>query len=91
MTRALVIARKTLPPAEPMRVYPTPVTLKGELTDEPPERASGLGTMLAYILAALIVIAIQPVIVGTREAVRPQVVKAVALALPSTPQERSAP
>ena len=91
MTRALVPARKTQLPAEPMRVYPTPIILKGELTDEPPEAYAGVGLMLAYILAALIVIAIQPVITGTREAVRPQVARVVALALPSSPQERSGP
>lgn len=78
--------RRSHAPAEPMRVYPTPINPDRDLDYEPPERDGfTIGTLAAYLIGALLAVQLLPAITATKHTIKTVITQTIP---PSSPQTR---
>ena len=85
MGNALTL-RRSSPPAEPVRIYPTPINPERDLDYEPPASDGfNVGTLAAYLIGALLAVQLLPAIVATKHTVKTVITQTIQ---PSNPQTR---
>lgn len=85
MGNALTLRTARLP-AEPVRVYPTPIDPSRDIDFEPADdRSIGLGTVAAYALGAWLAVQMLPAITATKHTVSSVISQTIQ---PNSPQSR---